>query len=247
MDFRSTEKYLKTSIINSYQNTVPQWNDSFLVPLVDFMSQVITLSKRHCKSVTESGVLDFFLHLYLTDFRDPLAHQDSSRTFRKSALLGACNHFLLTLVENFGLNVISGHPLSTMWSIHPVLRFTSSRDGEERRWERRRRFWYTSSNTYMECRIASILEITRDEEKILDTDNAMDIVTDCFQLLGPEFPGRVRFGALRSLYEVIVQRFMARYVRTRIWNAIGFYLSELPLEVSVGLLNGVVDMLSSLL
>jgi hypothetical protein len=184
MEFRSTEEYLKTSIIKSYRNTVPQWNDNFLVPLVDFMSQVITLSERHCKSIMESGVLDFFLHLYLTDFRDPLALQDSSRTFRKSALLGACNHFLLALVETIGLNVISGHPLSIMWSVHPVLRFTSSGDSEERRWERRRQFWCTSSDAYMEWRIASIVEITRDEEKILDTDTAMDIITDCFQLLG---------------------------------------------------------------
>ncbi|KAK7029350.1 hypothetical protein VNI00_014604 [Paramarasmius palmivorus] len=245
--FRSVDDLMKYSVIRAYRNAVPQWNESSLVPLVEFLSQVVTLSERHCKSVMESGALDFMLHLYLTDFWDPLASQERRRTFRKSALLGACNHFLLvTLETKIGSHFTSSHPLSMMWSIHPVLNFCSE-DSKERRWERRQRFWSTSSDAYIKWRVSSIFEIARDETKLLGDAVALDIVTDCFQLLGPEYPSWIGFRALRSLHEVITQSVSARSVRVRIWNALNAYIAGLPEHDAIGLLNHAVTMLSSLL
>ncbi|KAI3598420.1 hypothetical protein WG66_000696 [Moniliophthora roreri] len=230
--------YLHDPILQSYRTHVPKWDDHFLLPLVDFLDQVALINEDRCIAILESGTLDFMLHLYLTGFHDPAPSAGRTNATGSSALLSACNAFLVTAQQNtFGAELIRLHEISSIWSVHPVLAFHDSKGD----WSTREQFWRKADRTAIKWRISSIFDLMMDVKRNLNLDTAFNALVDCFELISSRYDDDIVYRALRSLHRAIIRNPEAsgQYV---VGRAMAAYLSASPEGYIFDTLNRVVEL-----
>ncbi|KIK61126.1 hypothetical protein GYMLUDRAFT_243799 [Collybiopsis luxurians FD-317 M1] len=123
--------YLDDPVILEYQKYLSKWEGHSLTPLIDFLSALVASSSHEVREILDSGVQDLLLHIYVSDFRDPLVLDHNETLYvRKSSLAAACNTFLLGFEGQSGgflANRFSkfdrSYPFGGLWSIWPWLSF----------------------------------------------------------------------------------------------------------------------------
>ncbi|ESK94050.1 hypothetical protein Moror_12795 [Moniliophthora roreri MCA 2997] len=246
----SKDRYLQDPIVKAYRTHVPERDDHSLLPLVDFLDQISSISDDCCIAVLQSGALDFILNLYLTGFHDPaqFTHKMSSRSPR-SALRGACNSLFFTVLQNTsGVELLRGHRVTCVWSTHPALSFALSLRENAEAWSIRQQFWRKADKTVLKWRITSIHMLTMDRKRELDLNTATDALVDCFKLIRPEFPVDIIYRALRSLHEAVARArrlsVFARY--TNVGTAMRNYLSASSQKDAVVTLSRIIEVVMAL-
>jgi len=140
--------------------------------------------------VFEAGFLDFLLHLYATDFRDPLASlSDCTEYHRKSALLIACNSLLAVARENDNDGTVEAHiqthPIHALWAVHPGLPLFCFNICDNRfntqRMLRRREAWQSAEKRWIYWRIRSIHDMIADFSGHFEDDILRDVFVDLVQ------------------------------------------------------------------
>ncbi|ESK86513.1 hypothetical protein Moror_9833 [Moniliophthora roreri MCA 2997] len=241
----SDDTYLRDPIVNAYRIHVSDHEDHSLLPLIDFLEQMVSISDGSCVTILERGALDFMLHLYLTGFRDPAPSQGRTNTFGATAFLLACNSFLvLALQSTLGAELFRRHRVSRIWPPHPALDLHGSREA----WSTRQQFWRDAERVLLKWRISSIHELMLDTTKEFNKQTALDALIDCFELIQPQFSEDITYRALRSLHQAIVQGRSNNPVgRSTVVMAMKTYFSGSSEMHMVETLNRIIDMAEALL
>ncbi|KAF9266092.1 hypothetical protein L218DRAFT_996874 [Marasmius fiardii PR-910] len=231
----------KDPILKSYMESLCEGEEDSFSPLLDFLSQVISLDESHCGALLANGVLDLMLGLYVTDFQDFLVSRHPPPSPVKSSVLGACNSlFMVVLIKGpSGLESIQRHAVSCLWPFHPALRFLP--DAEYRRY-RRKLYWDLASRDCIRWRMSAIHNTMVDTSSVVDADTLLDAVMDClaFNISVDE---ETSFRGLRILYTIMSREDKPFGLATAAYS----YLSKIEKLDMVSTLKRIADLLSGLL
>lgn len=126
--------------------------------------------------------MDYLLHLYASNFSDPLAQRDAVAFSRTSTLYAECNSLLRILsITPEGLALIRGHPFHVLWSNRPELPFTPLILD---RVAQRARIWKLMGRELILGRIRSIMDMVLDWRRPYEEEFFMDIVVDILDFSG---------------------------------------------------------------
>lgn len=126
--------------------------------------------------------MDYLLHLYASNFSDPLAQRDAVAFSRTSILYAECNSLLRILsITPEGLALIRGHPFHVLWSNCPELPFTPL--GLDRVVQRAK-IWGLMGREFIIWRIRSIMDMMLDWRRPYDEELFMDMVVDALDFSG---------------------------------------------------------------
>ncbi|KAG6826842.1 hypothetical protein H0H93_016099, partial [Arthromyces matolae] len=170
--------------IKSYCKLLSPWESNSLHAFVEFLTEIAQALKPTQISIfIHSGVLDFLLHVYVTNFFDPLADFDSGAIHRTSYLYAACQHLLTMLCEHqLAVAAISDHPLGALWPALAPLPFPVH--GRLERAAVRIDVWNSSPNPLILWRLFAIFDMMGDYTRIIDESLLYDICVDLLQLSG---------------------------------------------------------------
>ncbi|KAK7442753.1 hypothetical protein VKT23_016000 [Stygiomarasmius scandens] len=185
--------------------------------------------------VFESGLLDFLLHLYTTDFRDHLAPSSEHTEYhRKSALSIACNGLLVAVCENDYDDTVTAHiqrhPIYALWSMHPALPLFSyyihDSSVNVERMLRRREAWRGVEKRWVCWRISLLHEVMADFSRRFEDGVLRDAFVELVQFAGSDLfadDDQLALRALRSLYQLLYHEHH--------WLDTEFYLRRLSFYV----------------
>jgi hypothetical protein len=168
--------------VQEYIKSLAKWESHSLEPFIIFLRQLADRGDLACEAILEGGVTDYLLHLYVSNFSDPLAKEEQGDFYRTSTLYAACNSLLLALSSSHkGLDFICGHPFHVLWSTRPELPFTPLvRDRVARRVE----VWKSLRNELILWRIRSIFEMISDWRRPYEQELLIDIAVDLLEFSG---------------------------------------------------------------
>ncbi|KAK7442751.1 hypothetical protein VKT23_015998 [Stygiomarasmius scandens] len=192
-------------------------SDHSFIPFISFLRSLISVAPSSfflSFTILEAGLLDFLLHLYATDFRDPLAPlSDHTGYPRRSTLSVACNSLLIVACqcEQDGTITayIQGHPIYALWPMHPALSLFSHH-GETYDYNAqrilRRDAWHHIEKRWFYWRISSIHNVMVDFPSRYFEDGILkDALVDLVQFAGLDLfnDEQLAFRALRSLHQLL--------------------------------------------
>ncbi|KAF9466991.1 hypothetical protein BDZ94DRAFT_1250259 [Collybia nuda] len=197
---RGTEEW--PPAIQAYVKSLTVWESHCLEPFVAFLQDLVDGNNVVGEAILEGGIKDYLLHLYVSNFFDPLVKEDSGDFHRTSTLYAACNSllFILSHTQN-GLRSIRGHLFHILWSNHPALPFTPLTNN---RLDQRPGIWSSMSKDHVLWRIRSIIEMVDDWHRPYEQELLMDIAVDVLEFSGSEDMGPEIYNrALRALHHFL--------------------------------------------
>ncbi|KAG6911427.1 hypothetical protein DXG01_016524 [Tephrocybe rancida] len=206
------------SSIKAYKGGLSAWESHSLVPMVDFLGLWMQSSPYDSSILFQAGILDLFLHMYVTNFRDPLADTERGAIHRTSTLSSACN-FLLTALcgTKTGIASVSVHVLRALWPTRPELPFTVPLGIE--RVQQRIDAWTTASRAVILWRLHATFDMMLDFTRTIDDSVMHDVCADLLELAAcGTMDIEVQMRALRSLHRVftrgstVAQRIVREYL-----------------------------------
>ncbi|KAK7442754.1 hypothetical protein VKT23_016001 [Stygiomarasmius scandens] len=210
------------SIMQAYKQSLPTPtiadSDHSFIPFISFLRSLVSVAPSSfflSFTILEAGLLDFLLHLYATDFRDPLAPLSSHTEYpRRSTLSVACNSLLIAACQSEEDGTITayiqGHSIYALWPMHPALSLFSHHgetyDYNAQRILRRREAWHHIEKRWIYWRISSIHNVMADFASRHFEDGILkDAFVDLVQFAGSDLfnDEQLAFRALRSLHQLL--------------------------------------------
>ncbi|KAG6911430.1 hypothetical protein DXG01_016527 [Tephrocybe rancida] len=204
--------------IKAYKGGLSAWESHSLAPIVDFLGQWVQSSSYDSSILFQAGILDLFLHMYVTNFRDPLADTEHGAIHRTSTLSSACNFLLTGLCgTKTGIASVSGHVLRALWPTRPEHPFTVPLGIE--RVQQRIDAWTTASRPVILWWLHATFDMMLDFTRIIDDSVMHDVCPDLLELAAcGTVDIEVQMRALRSLHRVftrgsiVAQRIIREYL-----------------------------------
>lgn len=126
--------------------------------------------------------MDLLLHMYSSNFFDPLAQEDEVAFSRISTLYAECNTLLSILsATSEGIDLIRGHPFHILWANRPELPFSPPMID---RASQRLDIWKRLGPELVMWRMRSIMDMLFDWRRPYDVDLLIDIVVDVLEFAG---------------------------------------------------------------
>ncbi|KIK61064.1 hypothetical protein GYMLUDRAFT_85069 [Collybiopsis luxurians FD-317 M1] len=210
--FRGERDEIEKAVIPAYRDHLSKWEDHLLAPIIDFMRDFASCAKLGWSTVLSSGCLDLLLHLYISDFQEPVTLNSGTRSFRKSSITATCNSFLTdALADEYGCRLIELHPLRGLWPLWPMLAFVDTTQG---RCLQRRKTWRLVGKEAIQWRISSIYDTLVLEWPVAGLSSRVrttltaepflsDLITDLLEFSGSsELDEETCFRALRSMHKL---------------------------------------------
>jgi hypothetical protein len=98
-----------------YQSSLSLSESHSLGPLVLFFCQLAKASHQISDIILDGGVMDFLLHVYISNFLDPLATVEPVDWCENPTIQGLCDSLLITCSKtDMGRNIRSG-PFNSLW------------------------------------------------------------------------------------------------------------------------------------
>lgn len=170
------------STIRAYTKALSTLENHTLEPFIIFLQGLATGNDFASQAILEGGVMDYLLHLYVSNFFDPLEERDSVDSYRRSTLNAGCNSLLRILsAAREGLTLICGHSFHILWPDHPELPFTPL---VLDRVVQRAQIWKTIGMELALWRIRSMMEMMVDHHRPYKQEFVMDIVVDALDFSG---------------------------------------------------------------
>ncbi|KAF5384492.1 hypothetical protein D9757_006435 [Collybiopsis confluens] len=211
----SSDTYLHDPVVLKYRRHLSKWEEHSLSPFFYFLSALLA-SNSHLKirEILDSGVHRMLLHVYVSDFRDPLVHDQAQTLYaHKSNLAAACTTFLLGIRRLSGGSSGHGldefdelyHPVRGLWSIRPALPFGRM---DQDRCDQRRKMWVSVETSDIQWRISSAYDmlINSELERVFDGAFLFDLLIDLIEFSGSAaLEEAICFRALRSLHQLLAE------------------------------------------
>ncbi|KAF9066550.1 hypothetical protein BDP27DRAFT_1330330 [Rhodocollybia butyracea] len=178
--------------------------------------------------ILKAGVQDLLLHLYVSDFRDPLVAHHKASLIRKSSLDAACNSFLLEVCSDpSARRQLEHHPVHSLWPLRPMLLFSQK---EADRCSQRRQMWQSLGLKEIQWRISSAFDMLMDWERSFTDPFLFDLLIDL------EFSG-----ALRSLHRLSA-RLRSASDQAGEWNrGLKLYFDQTPLDYAQDVFSRIIQ------
>lgn len=168
--------------VREYAKSLAVWESHSLEPFVIFLQRLADKSNLVGEVILEGGTMDYLLHLYISNFSDPLAKKDPGGFHRISTLYAGCNSLLLVLSSTRrGVALICRHPFHILWSNRPELPFTPLALD---RMVQRRQIWKLMDKQLVLWRIHSMMEMMMDWRRPYEQELLMDTVADILDFSG---------------------------------------------------------------
>lgn len=168
-----------SSIQRYYQSFVGSDEDHSLEPIIIFIRHLAQANTQAWEAILGGGTLEFFLHLYITNFVDPLA---IDIFHGRSALRAACD----TLLDSFssiqtGFEIISKHQIYILWPTPLPLLLPV--DPPVDRLVQRPDFWREMEPAFVILRMESIynMMVMEDRHDLLGQDSLENIAADLLE------------------------------------------------------------------
>ncbi|KAF9066512.1 hypothetical protein BDP27DRAFT_1423761 [Rhodocollybia butyracea] len=154
-----------------------------LAPFIDFLSALASSCSQEFPVILSAGVQDLLLHLYVSDFRDPITSMVTKTSFiRKASLAAACNRLLLEACSNpSSYEQLQHHPIHGLWSLRPMLLLGRM---EINRSSQRREMWRTLGLGEIQWRISSAFNLLMDWEQSFTGTSLFDLLIDLVEFSG---------------------------------------------------------------
>lgn len=168
--------------VQGYANSLTIWESHSLEPFVLFLQGLADKNNLVGEAILEGGTMDYPLHLYVSNYSNPLAKKDPGGFHRISTLYAGCNSLLLVLSSTRkGVALVCRHPFHILWSNRPELPFTPLALD---RVVQRRQKWKSMDKKLVLWRIRSMMEMMMDWHRSYERELLMDIVVDILDFSG---------------------------------------------------------------
>ncbi|KAG6830559.1 hypothetical protein H0H87_007667 [Tephrocybe sp. NHM501043] len=234
----SQENAKNETSIKAYKNALPTWEGHSLASVVDFLIQLVESHHPSTTAMFTAGILDLLLHMYATNFRDPLAETERVAIQRTTTLFTACGNLLRILYSTqSGIQTILNHPLRALWPTRPEQPFTIPRGVE--RAQKRLEAWVNASKTVLQWRTYTTFDMMQDHTRSIDDSVMYDICADLLEIAGCEIMDvEIQMRALRLLGRVFKRATVVAQ------NIIREYLLLRSIEHSTKLVSRIIKKLS---
>ncbi|KAF9066552.1 hypothetical protein BDP27DRAFT_1002416 [Rhodocollybia butyracea] len=232
--------YLQDPVVLEYQKYLSRWETHSLIPFLDFLSALTSLHSQVFPDILKAGVQDLLLHLYVSDFRDPMAARHKSSLIRKSSLAAACNSFLLEVCSDpSAREEFEHHPIHGLWPPRPMLLFGQN---EVDRCSQRRQMWQSLGLEEIQWRISSAFDMLMDWDGSFTGPFLFDLLIDLLEFSGSAgLPDAISFRALRSLHCLSVR---ARSAKDQVgeWiRGLRMYFDQTPLDYAQDVFSRIIQ------
>ncbi|KAE9392504.1 hypothetical protein BT96DRAFT_1000305 [Gymnopus androsaceus JB14] len=155
---RTSHSSAEDALISAYRQNLPNWEDHSMAPIVDFLRLFASSGEEKWSTAINCGSLDLLLHLYISDFQNPVAFNTRTRTFQKSSVIATCNSFLVeALSDEYAYQMIQSHAIRGLWPLWPMLAFQNFASDRDRS-SLRRQIWLSLEQRLIQWRISSIFD-----------------------------------------------------------------------------------------
>lgn len=165
--------------MQTYQSSLGADENHSLESIVIFLHRLAQVSNKACEGILGNDTLEFFVHLYIANFFDPLAIETSHG---RSALRAACDSLLHTCSgTQTGLEILSQHQIYMLWpTILPKLP-SSSLPAD--RHIQRANIWRTMEPKLILLRMESIFRmmVMENREGMLGQDSLENVAADILE------------------------------------------------------------------
>ncbi|KAF9463090.1 hypothetical protein BDZ94DRAFT_1260035 [Collybia nuda] len=188
----------RSSPARVYREAIADRECHSMSALIDFLLELTQETGADRAAILKSGIMDLLLHMYVSDFYDPLVENEHGDFYRKSTIFSRCNIFLreISAIER-ELNIIRGHPLYLLWPAQPDLPFQTPLHD---RMAQRARAWNLVMPEVALWRIQSVLDMMLAGTASSSEDDLLELATDILELSGSENIGlNISIRALRAL------------------------------------------------
>ncbi|KIK61124.1 hypothetical protein GYMLUDRAFT_85110, partial [Collybiopsis luxurians FD-317 M1] len=210
--FRGEVDEFEDAVLPAYRDHLSKWEDHSLAPIIDFIRDFASYAEFGWSTVLNCGCLDLLLHLYVSDFQEPVTLNSTTSSFGKSSIAAICNSFLTgALADEYGRGLIELHPLRGLWPLWPMLAFG---DAAQDRCLQRREMWKLVGKEVIRWRISSIYDTLVLEWPVAGFSNRVrttltaepflsDLMIDLLEFSGSsELDEEICFRALRSMHKL---------------------------------------------
>ncbi|KAF9075567.1 hypothetical protein BDP27DRAFT_1443457 [Rhodocollybia butyracea] len=231
--------YLQDPVVLEYQKHISKGEGHSLAPLIDFLSMLNSSRSQAFPEILSAGVHDLLLHLYVSDFRDPMATANKRAFIRTSGLFAACSSYLLEACsDHSSYEHLERYPIHGLWSLSPMLSFGKM---ETDRCSQRRETWRLVGLRGIQWRISSAFDMLMDWERSFTSDFLFDLLIDLVEFSGSAMlPNEICFRALRSLHCLAIQDEVVGW-------GLRMYFDQTPLDHAQDVFSLIIQRVTSVL
>jgi hypothetical protein len=168
--------------VQIYRNSLIIKETHCLEPVVNFLYELAWISNRAIRTILKAGSMDLLLHLYVSNFSDPITTMKANTYGELSTLETVCNGLLdICSSTPKALKFISKHPLYPLWPKYPELPFTIAISDRP---VQRAATWRSIDPEFLVMRLRHVFNasLMEDGRSFLKQDHLDDVVADALEV-----------------------------------------------------------------